>query len=141
MNNNQKLKELYLDDVIRLSYEKNYSCRQISRIVPVSRTTVNSWIRKFAAEHNLSYSRMRSKPQLKQSSIERDHISRDEKSEQISGTIKLSVSSQKELLERIKQLEKQLKEAEINASAYNEMINIAESTFKIPIRKKSGAKQ
>ena len=84
---------------------------------------------------------MRSKPQLKQSSIERDHISRDEKSEQISGTIKLSVSSQKELLERIKQLEKQLKEAEIKAAAYNEMINIAESTFKIPIRKKSGAKQ
>jgi F0F1-type ATP synthase membrane subunit b/b' len=32
-------------------------------------------------------------------------------------------------------------QSELRADVYNEMINIAEATFKIPIRKKSGAKQ
>ena len=40
----------------------------------------------------------------------------------------------------IASLKKQLKEAEIKAETYLEMIKVAEALYKIPIRKKSGAK-
>lgn len=45
------------------------------------------------------------------------------------------------LQNRIKELEAQLLQAEIKAEFYDEMINVAEAKFKIPIRKKAGAKQ
>ena len=38
-------------------------------------------------------------------------------------------------------LEAQLRQAEIKAEFYDEMINVAEAKFKVPIRKKAGAKQ
>ena len=41
----------------------------------------------------------------------------------------------------IKRLQKQLEMAEIRAEVYDKMIDIAEATFNIPIRKKSGTKQ
>ena len=47
----------------------------------------------------------------------------------------------KELQNRIKDLESKLFQAELKAEFYDEMINVAEAKFKIPIRKKAGAKQ
>ena len=45
------------------------------------------------------------------------------------------------LQQRVKELEAQLLQAEIKAEFYDEMINVAEAKFRIPIRKKAGAKQ
>ena len=45
------------------------------------------------------------------------------------------------LKKRVKELEAQLRQAEIKAEFYDEMINVAEAKFKVPIRKKAGAKQ
>ena len=45
------------------------------------------------------------------------------------------------LQKRVKDLEKQLLQAELKAEFYDEMISVAEAKFKIPIRKKAGAKQ
>lgn len=45
------------------------------------------------------------------------------------------------LKKRIKELEAQVRRAEIKAEFYDEMINVAEAKFKIPIRKKAGDKQ
>lgn len=45
-----------------------------------------------------------------------------------------------ELIARIKQLEKQLKESKLKEEGYRAMIEIAEKTFKIPIKKKSDTK-
>lgn len=45
------------------------------------------------------------------------------------------------LKKRVKELEAQLRQAEIKAEFYDEMINVAEAKFKIPIRKKAGDKQ
>ena len=42
---------------------------------------------------------------------------------------------------RVEELEAQLLKAEIKAEFYDEMINVAEAKFKIPIRKKAGAKR
>ncbi len=47
----------------------------------------------------------------------------------------------KKLQERIEELEKQLDEAQLKNDLSNNIIDIAESTFKIEIRKKSGSKQ
>lgn len=46
-----------------------------------------------------------------------------------------------ELHKRVKELEAQLLQAEIKADFYDEMINVAEAKFNLPIRKKAGAKQ
>jgi hypothetical protein len=46
----------------------------------------------------------------------------------------------KELKEKIKQLQQQLKEAELKALAYSTMIELAEEKFKIPIKKKYNTK-
>jgi uncharacterized protein YlxW (UPF0749 family) len=47
----------------------------------------------------------------------------------------------KSLQEEVIRLRSQLEKAEIKAEAYEELINVAESKFKISIRKKAGAKQ
>lgn len=49
--------------------------------------------------------------------------------------------SPKAMEDEIKELRRRLKEAELRADAYDEMINVAESMFNIPIRKKAGAKR
>ena len=61
-------------------------------------------------------------------------------------SLKTASSSQEKdeiakLQARVKELEAQLLHAEIKAEAYDEMINVAEAKFRIPIRKKAGAKQ
>ena len=45
------------------------------------------------------------------------------------------------LQKRVRELEAQLRQVEIKAEFYDEMISVAEAKFKIPIRKKAGAKQ
>jgi len=44
------------------------------------------------------------------------------------------------LLKRIKELEKQVEEAEMKAFAFSTMVDVAEEVFNIPIRKKSNTK-
>ncbi|MEM9338982.1 MAG: hypothetical protein AAGA66_09660 [Bacteroidota bacterium] len=45
-----------------------------------------------------------------------------------------------ELLAKIKKLERELEDSKLKQEGYRSMIEIAEKTFKIPIRKKSGTK-
>lgn len=47
----------------------------------------------------------------------------------------------KSLEKKIKTLEAQLKHETLRADFYNEMINVAEAKFNVPIRKKAGAKR
>ena len=51
------------------------------------------------------------------------------------------IEQDKALKKRVKELEARLLQAEIKAEAYDEMIKIAEARYRIPIRKKTGAKQ
>ena len=52
-----------------------------------------------------------------------------------------SHASEKELKARIAKLERELEDARLMRDFYDEMINIAEKDFNIPIRKKGGAKR
>lgn len=47
----------------------------------------------------------------------------------------------KELKERLRQAEKRAEMEALRAKAYSKMIDVAEETFNIPVRKKSGTKQ
>ena len=113
----------YFDEVIRLHYEEGYGKDRISKILPVGRNTASRWIAIFAKEKGkLSGTNDMRKPQEDTSSkVTNDEVAK--------------------LQERVKELEAQLLRAEIKAEAYDEMINVAEAKFRIPIRKKAGAKQ
>ena len=113
----------YFDEVIRLHYEEGYGEDRISQLLPIGHTTASRWIAIFAKEKGkISGANDMRKPQeTASSSQEKDEIAK--------------------LQARVKELEAQLLRAEIKAEAYDEMINVAEAKFRIPIRKKAGAKQ
>lgn len=64
---------------------------------------------------------------------------------QVNVTLPVMTEAEKKKLEkqqqRIKELEKQLEDAQIKNIALETLVDVAEKEFKIPIRKKPGAKQ
>ena len=118
-----ELQKKYFQEVIRLHYEEGYGENKISQVLPIGHTTASRWISIFAKENGkISGMDMKVDPQTK--------AALDEQSQEV-----------KELQNRIKDLESKLFQAELKAEFYDEMINVAEAKFKIPIRKKAGAKQ
>lgn len=111
----------YFKETIRLHYERGYGEDRISRILPIGHATVSRWIAIFEREKGNVFG-----------------MQSDGKSQPHPA---LAESDVKALQSRIKELEKRLRMAEIKAEAYDEMINVAEAKFKIPIRKKAGAKR
>lgn len=112
----------YYNQVIEIYQQTGYGGNRISQIVPVDRKTIRRWIANFVAEKEESPYTVMQKPQVTVSSQD-------------------TSTDVQELQRRIKELEAQLLQAEIKAEFYDEMINVAEAKFKIPIRKKAGAKQ
>ena len=113
----------YLSEVLELR-KLGYSIPSISEKLPVSKSAIQRWIVKFAPEYR----------ELTLEQMARKYKGQPEKSVSQSDDVKA-------LQAEIKRLQKQLEMAEIRAEAYDKMIDIAEATFNIPIRKKSGTKQ
>lgn len=111
----------YFKETIRLHYERGYGEDRIARILPIGHATVSRWIAIFEREKGNVFG-----------------MQSDGKSQPHPAPAESDV---KALQSRIKELEKRLRMAEIKAEAYDEMINVAEAKFKIPIRKKAGAKR
>lgn len=110
--------EEYFDEVIHMYYEEGLSCRAIANSLPVAidRETIRKWIIKFAGENY--------EPMVRKK--------RDTTANQV---------NQKDLQEEVYRLKMLLKAEKMRADAYDMMIDIAEQTFNIPIRKKPDAKQ
>ena len=119
-----KKRQLYYDKVIQIYKETGFGRSRIAMMVPeIERTTIGRWIANFVAENEkASPMTVMQKPQ-EQPSVQ-------DQNDEV-----------KALQQRVKELEAQLLQAEIKAEFYDEMINVAEAKFKIPIRKKAGAKQ
>ena len=117
-----KKQQVYFSEVIRLHYEEGYGEDKISQVLPIGHTTASRWIAIFAKEKGKISGTNMQKPQ--------STVPAQNGSEEV-----------KELQKRVKELEAQLLQAEIKAEFYDEMINVAEAKFRIPIRKKAGAKQ
>jgi hypothetical protein len=118
-------KEMYYDEAIRLHFELGYGEDRIAEILPIGHTTAWRWIRKFAAENKgktTSMARTKKKTVPKASD----------------GEAKDDIQSLKAELSALKD---KLKQAEMRADLYDEMINVAEKKFKVEIRKKAGAKR
>ena len=113
----------YFSEVIRLHYEEGYGEDRIARIIPIGHSTVSRWIAIFAKE--------KGKVIMEKDSYKVQTINIEKRQD----------TDIVELKKRVRELERQLLEAEIKAEAYDELINVAEAKFRIPIRKKAGAKQ
>ena len=68
-------------------------------------------------------------------------IRKFEGSDPLHSTMNYSKSDKKELIKRIKELERQLEDEQIRSFGYNKMIDIAEEQLNITIRKKPDTKQ
>ena len=121
---------LYYDKVISLYRDKHMGRTRIEKIIPVSSWTISEWIRNFVAE-NPCYKSQR----MKQAEDRR-------KKEAVLESVDSPVPSDMDSLKaEVARLRKALKDESIRADLYNEIINVAEEQFKIPIRKKAGTKQ
>ena len=117
---------MYYDEAIRLHFELGYGEDRIAEILPIGHTTAWRWFRKFAAENKGKKTAMartkKEKPTPKAS---------DEEAKDDIQALKAELSAMKA----------KLKQAEMRADLYDEMINVAEKKFKVEIRKKAGAKR
>lgn len=91
------------------------------------------WLRRFGYEDKKEKSRLTFAPVKISMESKMNHI---ENTENPSDTDFEKLQLEK----RIRELEKQLKEAEMKAIAFSTMVDIAEREFKIPIRKKYNTK-
>jgi transposase len=126
MHLHTKKQQQYFKEVIRLHYEKGYGEQRISRIIPIGHATVSRWIAIFASEKEAKSVQMpKTKSKLQTHPPATSTANTEFKSFQ----------------DEIARLQAELNHERLRADAYNEMINVAESKFKIAIRKKVGAKQ
>ena len=130
MGKTKENQALYYDEVMRLYFEEGLGSLRITHLVPVSRSTILRWIRNFVSENPEYRYQMQkaSTPKLVDSAA-------DEQQK------KSSLEEIKALKEELGRLKIQLQKAELRADLYDEMINVAEKQFNIPIRKKAGVKR
>jgi len=130
MGKTKENKEKYYDEVMRLYFDEGMGSLRITHLVPVSRSTILRWIRNFVSENPEYRYQMQ-----KASTVKLEDTSVAKQSE------KASQAEIKALKEELGRLQVKLRKAELRADLYDEMINVAEKQFNIPIRKKVGAKQ
>ena len=154
----------YFDEVIRLHVEEGLGEDRIATRVPIGHTTIGRWISAYKSgdvlvhpsltrfddskdivemyESGMSMRAIGRATGLSKSTICHKIANFVPKKENI--VMQEPVEQPKNLLEaqkKIKELEDRLQRAELARDAYNEMINVAEAKFNIPIRKKAGAKR
>lgn len=98
-------------------------CEASRRYKIAGNCTVSRWISKFMSQNNPNYNN-------EQPDMERRLSEEEDPKGEIA-----------RLREKIKQLEDQLEYEKLRSEAYETMIRIAEKEFKLPIKKKFGAKQ
>ena len=164
MNLHTKKQLSYFDEVIRLHFEEGLKERRISARVP--ETTIKRWITQYQVSTNPSQFNLKiSSLDLKIKKMHDSGISmRDigsaiglskstissriakfavlcEEQDMSQSDKKKTLVTEQDAQARIVELEEKLRKAELARDAYDEMINVAEAKFNIPIRKKAGAKQ
>lgn len=115
----------YFDEVIRLHYEMGYGEERIASLLPIGHTTVSRWIAIFASQ-NGDVPRSKENAETIKKKREEGELSPEEELR----TLKQSYSK----------LQIELRKERMRADLLDEMINVGEAMFKVPIRKKAGAK-
>lgn len=117
-----------VSDVLLLHFKSKLSIESIANIFSMDKSAVEKIISKFAEQFSTEYNLMNVVDALakmkKKNSRRQPECKAQEKTQEA----------------EIADLRRQLTEAQIKAEAYQEMISLAEQIYKIPIRKKFGAK-
>jgi transposase len=121
-------RDQYYEKVIDLYVNKHLSSRRIAKIVPLNKTTITRWIANFASDN--PEVPIMSKKTVKPKEVFSEPESRQELPDDVK-------TLQAELLK----VKEELRKEKLRADAYDTMIDIAEDMFKVPIRKKAGAKR
>lgn len=116
----------------KLYFEKGLGYRRISKLIPVAATTIKRWCIIFAEENGIT---MEKKANANANAKQKLNNKTPD-----SATITIP-DDIKALQAEVARLQKELKHEKLRADAYDTMIDIAETKFNIPIRKKSGAKR
>ncbi|MDR0414770.1 MAG: transposase [Prevotellaceae bacterium] len=114
-----KKQEQYLAEVLRLHYEKGYGGKRISRITPIGHSTVSRWLSIVTPKNDRQCVKMQKQKQTSQTPP--------------TGS-ELQTKDIKALEAEIASLCVALREERLRADAYDEMINVAETKFRISIR-------
>ena len=99
--------------------------RKLQEKYGISRTTICRWVQVYQGIHNLPLTQLQQKHYISPMNKKEDSVREKDK----------------ELLEKIASLEKQLKHQELRAEVLDTMINVAEKELNIAIRKKPGTQQ
>ena len=150
-------KAQYFDEVVRLYHEEGLNGVEISRILPVHNSNIYRWLDEYDMQKNGIESSMNKQEHQSETGKPKRviGISAPETSATSGSTIQTGCPSENEAaneLERLKykvrELEKQLqdkdkalRESRLKADLYNEIINVAEKKYNVPIRKKAGTRQ
>lgn len=130
----------YYTRVIRL-HISGMGSKRISKIIPLSKPTIDRWIRNFANEHQCSVkmSRKLRLNSLPSGSLQSDNdcMSCDLKESQPSPSSPDANVDVASLQAEISRLKSQLAQVSLRADAFDELINVAEKQFNISIRKKT----
>jgi len=151
-------KAQYFDEVIRLYYEEGLSGLEISRIIPVHNSNIYHWLDEYDLQQGgkEAVSKMGIEGDVKKAKRVTGVTAPETISQEMTETVSVNqtakstetISEVEVLKKRIETLEKELwdktkalKETEIKADLYNEIINVAEKKYNLPIRKKAGTKR
>lgn len=118
----------YYDKVIETRLRTGYSANKLEKLFPVSKRTIRRWIANFA-EDNPEVPIM-GKRTVSQKPIIVESGPRQELPDDV-----------KALQAELAKVKEELRKEKLRADAYDTMIDIAEDMFKVPIRKKAGAKR
>ena len=122
------LRDQYYDEVIDLYVNRHLSSRRIAAIIPLSKTTIMRWIANFAQDNP-------EVPIMKQRKVQTTKpIVEPEPRQELPDDVKA-------LQAEVARVKEELRKEKLRADAYDTMIDIAEDMFKVPIRKKAGAKR
>ena len=99
--------------------------RKLQEKYLIGRTTICRWVQEYQLIHHLPRTAFQQKHYIGPMSKKKPSVS----------------ASQKELLEKVALLEKQLKDQQLKAEILDTMINVAEKELNISIRKKPGTQQ
>lgn len=136
-------------EAVRL-YEEGWTMKEIGKKFDRSQSNIWVWINKFAKElDDPTMSNRRKRNEAKKERARRQcGIKAPEARAPEAGVTSGSragadtcAPGEAELKARIARLERELEDARLMRDFYDEMINIAERDFNIPIRKKGGAKR
>ena len=136
----RKTKQLrYFDEVIRLHYEEGYGENRMATILPIGLTTVWRWISIIVSQGGDVPCRVEKCEDMKKG--EKTQIASDERRCASEDAGRGSAAELRELKLANARLQMELRRERMRADLLDEMINVGEAMFKVPIRKKVGAKQ